>query len=252
MGDKNDRSCNGTRCSSVKIFFDPTLGSIHELITISDTLVTVQENFSHDTDYRSDAKLPVDFRQLNEFEVQKYTGTFDELSIEDELNFVAIFPCEPECDRTLDFTPFMSLSPISVLNASVDFANSPSITVDRATGLKLGLHLDTWDGHDVHSRWKSRNRIVVNRGPGDRYVYVVPVPVEVMARSIESSNDLHPCEVADKFIRRSESNTTCLRIYQRPNVAYVGCTERLVHDACVNPQHEKAESRHYLGHFVKN
>lgn len=236
----------------MKIYFDPRLGPVDDLIAFSDTLVSVNENFSSTENYRPNAKLPVDFRQLDKFEIQKYTGTLDELSLEDELNFVAIFPCEPECDRTLDFTPFMSLSPVSVLNASVDSANSPSITVDRTSGLKLGLHLDTWDDHDVHSRWKSRNRIVVNRGPGDRYVYLVPVPVEVMVRSIESSNDLHPCEVADRYIRYRENHTPCLRIYQQPNVAYVGCTERLVHDACVSPQHEKAESRHYLGHFVKN
>ncbi|MXZ44850.1 MAG: hypothetical protein F4Z01_07750 [Gammaproteobacteria bacterium] len=236
----------------MKIYFDPRLGPVHDLIAFSDTLVSVRESFSSAENYRPNAKLPVDFRQLDEFEIQKFTGTLDELSLEDELNFVAIFPCDPECDRTLDFTPFMSLSPINVLNASVDSANSPSITVDRATGLKLGLHLDTWDDHDVHSRWKSRNRIVVNRGPGDRYVYLILMPIEEMAQSIESSNDLHPCEVADEYIRQSESNTPCLRICQRPSVAYVGCTERLVHDACVSPLHEKAESRHYLGHFVKN
>ena len=140
----------------MKIYFDPRLGPVHDLIAFSDTLVSVRESFSSAENYRPNARLPVDFRQLDEFEIQKFTGTLDELSLEDELNFVAIFPCEPECDRTLNFNPFMSLSPINVLNASVDSANSPSITVDRATGLKLGLHLDTWDDHDVHSRWKSR------------------------------------------------------------------------------------------------
>ncbi|MXZ56032.1 MAG: hypothetical protein F4Z14_07665 [Gammaproteobacteria bacterium] len=217
----------------------------------SDTLVSVQENFSDSVDYRSNAKLPTDFRKLEEDELKKYTGTLDELTIEDELNFVAIFPCEPESDQTLNFSPFNSLSRISVLNASVDYANSPSITIDKTSGLKLGLHLDTWDDHDVQSRWKSRNRVVVNRGPGDRYVFLVLIPVEEMAELVESPSDLHPCEVADRYIERAGSRIPCLRIWQRPNVAYVGCTERLVHDACVRPHHERAETRHYLGHFVK-
>ncbi|MCY3541421.1 MAG: hypothetical protein OXH31_05890 [Gammaproteobacteria bacterium] len=236
----------------MKIFFDSRLGSVHDLIAFSDTLVPVGEQFSSSDDYRPLAKLPVDFRKLNKSEVKKYTGTLDELSIEHELNFVAIFPCNPDSDRTLDFSPFISLSPISVLNASVDYANSPSITVDRTTGYRLGLHLDTWDDHDIQSRWKSRNRIVVNRGPGDRYVFLVLVPIEEMAEHVDSSSDLHPCEVADRYIGRAGSRIPCLRIWQQPNVAYVGCTERLVHDACVRPHHEKAESRHYLGHFIKN
>ena len=235
----------------MKIYYDQRLGSVHDLIVYTDTLVSVQENFSDTDDYRPNAKLPADFRTLEEDEVKKYTGTLDELTIEDELNFVAIFPCEPESDHTLNFSPFNSLSQISVLNASVDYANSPSITIDKSSGLKLGLHLDTWDDHDVQSRWKSRNRVVVNRGPGDRYVFLVLVPIEEMAELVESPSNLHPCEVADRYIERAGSCIPCLRIWQRPNVAYVGCTERLVHDACVRPHHERAESRHYLGHFVK-
>ena len=223
------------------------------MIAFSDTLVTVRENFSNAGEYRPNAKLPVAFRNLDDVEIDKYTGSLDKLSLDDELNFVAIFPCEPKSDKSLDFTPFMSLSQISVLDASVDYANSPSITVNRATGMKLGLHLDTWDDHDIYSRWKSRNRIVVNRGPADRYVYLVLVPVEEMAGCVESPSDLHPCEVADRYIGDKASSTPCVRIWQRPNVAYVGCTERFVHDACVCRHHDndKAESRHYLGHFVK-
>ena len=235
----------------MKVYYDPRLGSVHDLITYSDTIVSVQDNFSDNVNYRPNAKLPSNFRKLEEVEVQKYTGTLDDLSLDDEINFVAIFPCEPKSDETLNFSPFTSLSQISVLNTSVDYPSSPSITVDKTTGLKLGLHLDTWDDHDVQSRWKSRNRIVVNRGPGDRYVFLVLVPIEEMAEFVDSPSNLHPCEVADVYIKHTESRIPCLRIWQQPNVAYVGCTERLVHDACVHPNHEKAESRHYLGHFVK-
>ena len=150
-----------------------------------------------------------------------------------------------------NFTPFFSLSPAVALDASIDHGNCPSITVDRKSGRRLGLHLDTWDGLDVSSRWKSRNRIVVNRGPGDRYVYVVPVPIEEMAECVTSPERLHPCEVADTYIQNTRG-IPCLRMHQSANVAYVSCTERLVHDACVSASGSRAESRHYLGHFVKN
>lgn len=235
----------------MKVFLDPRLGSVQELIAYSDTLVSVCENFSNTEDYRSNARLPVDFRKLDELEASQFTSSLDELSIDDELNFCAIFPCDPHSDESLAFSPFVSLSPVSVLNTSVDQANSPSITLDRVSGFKIGLHLDSWDEHDVDSRWKSRNRIVVNRGPADRYVYLVMIPIEEMAWSIGSLKDIHPCEVAAMYLARSESPTPTLRILQRPDVAYVVSTERIVHDARVCPRLNQAESRHYLGHFVK-
>ncbi|MDE0208229.1 MAG: hypothetical protein OXP66_19615, partial [Candidatus Tectomicrobia bacterium] len=175
----------------------------------------------------------------------------DELSIEDELDFVAIFRCDLNSEAHLDFTPFFSLSTVAVLEPSIDHGNCPSITVDRVSGLRLGLHLDSWDDLDVGSRWKSRNRIVVNRGPGDRYVYVVPVPIEKMEECVASPQRLHPCEIADAYIRNARG-VPCLRMHQRANVAYVCCTERLVHDASVSLSGAQAESRHYLGHFVKD
>ena len=235
----------------MKIYLDRRLGDVHHLVSFSETLVCAQEFYPDAFDYRPDARMPVDFRRLDDFEVNKYTASLDELSIDDELDFVAIFPCDPKSERALDFSPFLSLSPVAALDPSVDNGDHPSITVDRVTGLRLGLHLDSWDSLEVSARWKSRNRIVVNRGPADRYVYMVPVPIEEMAESVASAERLHPGEVADAYIR-STPHAPCLRMLQSPNVAYVCCTERLVHDACVRAGGMRAESRHYLGHFVRN
>ena len=236
---------------SMRIYVDRRLGDVRDLVSFTDTLVFVREFYRGAVDYRSGARLPADFRRLDEFEVGKYTASLDKLSIEDELNFVAIFPCDLKSESALDFAPFLSLSPVVELDASIDHGNRPSVTVDRGSGLRLGLHLDSWDDLDVPARWKSRNRIVVNRGPGDRHVYVVPVPIEEMAGCVASSESLHPCEVADAYIRNTRS-VPCLRLHQSVNVAYVCCTERLVHDACVSANGSRAESRHYLGHFVKD
>lgn len=235
----------------MKIYLDRRLGDVRELISFSEALVCAQEYYPDTVDYRPDARLPVNFRRLDKFEVNRYTASLDELSIEDELDYVAIFPCDLESERALDFSPFFSLSPVAALDPSIDDDKRPSITVDRASGLRLGLHLDSWDAHEVSSRWKSRNRIVVNRGPADRYVYLVPVPIEEMAKSLESAEGLHPGEVADTYIRNTR-RAPCLRVLQSANVAYVCCTERLVHDACVRAGGNRAESRHYLGHFVRN
>ncbi len=235
----------------MRIYFDPRLGDVRDLISFSDTLVCVKEYYSDAVDYRPNAKLPIDFRDLCDSEIIEHTGTLDELSIEDELNFVAFFHFDLKAERALDFEPFMSLSPVVTLDPSIDSANHPSITVDQESNLRLGLHLDSWDGLDVSARWKSRNRIVVNRGPGARYLYLVPVPIEAMAEQVAASERRHPGEVADAFIRSARS-VPCLRVLQAENVAYVCSTERLVHDACVVPNGDQSGSHHYLGHFVKS
>ena len=234
----------------MKVYFDTRLGGVHDLISVSDTLASVHEAYPNAVGYRPHARLPVDFRTLVDAEVGRHTATLDELSIDDELDFVAMFVCDLKSEVELDFTPFRSLSPVVELNPSIDDGNCPSVTVDRESGMRLGLHLDTWDGLALSSRWRSRNRIVVNRGPGDRYFYVVPILIEKMAESIESAERLHPCEVADRYLG-SRSRIRCLRLLQPANVGYVCCTERLVHDACVSPGGSRAESRHYLGHFVR-
>lgn len=234
----------------MRVYVDTRLGAVHDLISVTDTLVFVREAYPDAVGYRARAKLPVGFRTLDESELTRHTATMAELSIDDELDFVAMFLCDLKSEVELDFAPFRSLSPVVELDPSIDRGDSPSVTVDRESGMRLGLHLDTWDGLGLSSRWKSRNRIVVNRGPGDRYFYVVPMPIEEMAEDVESAERLHPCEVADRYIQR-RSGIRCLRLLQPANVGYVCCTERLVHDACVSPGGSRAESRHYLGHFVR-
>ena len=235
----------------MRVYFDRRLGSVHDLVSVSDTLAFVHETYPDAVGYRPHARLPTGFRTLDESEVRRFTAHVDELALEDELNFVAMFPCDLKSESELDFAPFLSLSPVVRLDPSIDQESHPSITVDRESGLRLGLHLDSWDGLDLSSRWKSRNRVVVNRGPGDRYLYVVPVPIEAMAACVASAERLHPCEIADTYIRNSR-HIPCLRLSQPANVGYVCCTERLVHDACLSPGGGRAESCHYLGHFVRN
>ena len=235
----------------MKIFLDPKLHGMRDLVSLSDTVVPVRKAYPEASGYRAGAKLPVDFRTLDGAEVEGFTAPFDELTIDRELDFIAVFRCDLRSEMERDFTPFLSLSPVVELDPSVDHDDSPSITVDRQSGLRLGLHLDDWDGLTLTERWKSRNRIVVNRGPGDRFLYVVPTAIEQMSTTVSSANRLHPCEVADAYLRNGD-HIPCLRLRQPPNVAYVCCTERVVHDACVSPGGERSESRHYLGHFVRN
>ena len=234
----------------MRIYIDSRLGDVAGLISISDTLVFAREAYPDCADYRPDAKLPIGFRTLEERQVANYTAPLEELSIDNELDFIAVFRSDPEARNELDFSPFFSLSPVLELEPSIDQANYPSITVDSSSGQRMGMHLDTWDELDLSSRWKSRNRIVVNQGPANRYVYVIPVPIEDMARCIASTDGLHPCEIADRYLA-TRTRIPCLRIRQSADVAYVCCTERLVHDACNEGNGPGTESRHYLGHFVK-
>ena len=235
----------------MRIHIDRGLGDVAGLISFSDTLALARDVHPGCTDYRPEARLPIGFRPIDEQQIARYTAPLEELSIDDELDFIAVFLPNPDTDNPLDFSPFLSLSPVTQLPPSIDERNYPSITVDSNSGQRMGLHLDTWDEFDLSSRWKSRNRIVVNMGPADRYLYVVPVPIEAMARRLGSTDRLHPCEIADRYLA-AKPRIPCLRIRQSTGVAYVCCTERLIHDASKDPNGARTESRHYLGHFVKN
>lgn len=235
----------------MQVYIDNRLGDANGLVSFTDTIVVARDAYPDCADYRPDARLPVGFRELDEQQLEKYTAPLEELTIESELDFIAVFRPDPETDDQSDFSPFFSLSPVVALPPSVDEENRPSITVDPESGLRMGLHLDTWDELDLAARWKSRNRIVVNKGPATRYVYVIPVPIEAMATCLASTDGIHPCEIADRYMA-ANPNVPCLRIRQSTDVAYVCCTERLVHDACKGQNGRMTESRHYLGHFVKN
>ena len=60
--------------SSMRIYIDRRLGDVHDVISFSETLAFVQESYPDAVDYRPGAKLPVDFRRLDESEVDTYTG----------------------------------------------------------------------------------------------------------------------------------------------------------------------------------
>ena len=123
----------------MRIYVDRRLGDVDDVISFSETLVSAQEFYPDAVDYRPDAKLPVDFRGLNGCEAEKYIASLDALTIEDELDFVAIFLCDLNSERELDFTPFLSLSPVVALEPSIDHGACPSITVDRRSGSEAGV-----------------------------------------------------------------------------------------------------------------
>ena len=58
----------------MRIYIDRRLGDVHDVISLSETLVFVQEAYPDAVDYRPGARLPVDFRRLDESEVDKYTA----------------------------------------------------------------------------------------------------------------------------------------------------------------------------------
>ena len=50
--------------SSMRIYIDRRLGDVHDVVSLSETLVFVQEAYPDAADYRPGARLPVDFRRL--------------------------------------------------------------------------------------------------------------------------------------------------------------------------------------------
>jgi hypothetical protein len=102
-----------------------------------------------------------------------------------------------------------------------------TVTTD-GQGLRLGMHIDSWDGSAVAGRQDRGNRICANFGPSRRYLLVLPTPIWNIASDEGSDanvNELIRLHMAASPPRR----VMVLRI--EPGEAYIAPTEALIHDA---------------------
>ena|GEM_PF-5345304 len=121
-------------------------------------------------------------------------------------------------------------------------------SINLASGLHVGLHVDSFDGAALIDRATSRRRFALNLGPGARYLLVAQTSLEAMA-------ELAGWEVAEPPSSRKVSATMielrvpCLRIEMRPGDAYLVATEYVVHDGSSIGQTLASNTAHWLGHW---
>lgn len=122
-------------------------------------------------------------------------------------------------------------------------------SVDTSTGLRVGMHVDSWEGAPLRERRHSRGRIAMNLGPGRRYFVLAAITLKELAQ-VGTPWDPNSAPgvnaVRDALL---SSGAPCLRIEMLPGDAYLASTESIVHDGSAFDIAEPTRTAHWLGHW---
>jgi len=121
---------------------------------------------------------------------------------------------------------------VDTLAMGVNNPGLRTVTIDRAQGALIGMHIDSLDGADLDSRRTARVRAAVNFGPGTRWFLLLPTPLECLARSLKVGD-----RPADAFCLTGASVyaagllTPVIALRINPGEGYIAPTDALFHDA---------------------
>lgn len=105
-----------------------------------------------------------------------------------------------------------------------------TVTVDSRSGLKPGMHLDSWDGNASRAE-DTRIRVNVNLGPEPRYFLFFGKSMAQIQREVE--NGTFVPEGANTLYYQylaSHQASPIFRIKVMPGEAYVAATDCIIHD----------------------
>lgn len=126
-------------------------------------------------------------------------------------------------------------------------------TVDTSRGVRIGIHVDSWDRAVISLRERARNRLNVNLGKGNRYLLLVNARVDAMARFLyqQSGNPIEMKGVTaiTRAFLASRPEFPIYKVCIKPNEAYIAPTELLPHDATTVGKDEPDVSLTFLGYF---
>ncbi len=147
--------------------------------------------------------------------------------------------------------------------ASVGFSSSlpgmTNTTVNSMNGLRVGLHLDSWDRLPIDSRWRGSNRICLNIGKSLRYLQFVPLCALSIAERLALGSVSRPgfeitgfsgktLDYARKFLA-AYPNTVVFRVAILPGEAYIAPTENMIHDGSSEDSGSDDVTLTIRGHF---
>jgi len=125
-----------------------------------------------------------------------------------------------------------------------------STTFDKQHGLRIGLHIDSWDASALSNRGGTRNRLCLNLGSSNHYLYLVPLNVTEVLKHLGRPEDdkAEPDQVVREFCAR-HPYTQVLRLGVPPGFAYVAPTDAVIHDGGAAPSKGADIILTWLGQF---
>lgn len=166
--------------------------------------------------------------------VATVTRTLREVSLKESSDAERVRPrVTSALEVAARFACDLSSATSTLLGAWLSQPGLMTVTRNRqGRGQFIGLHLDNWDCRSVASRRTSRNRLVVNLGPGRRQLVFVPSSEEILEEIadehlsrewIPGTNDVRT------FVSR-RSGIPALMVEFLPGDFYIAPTEVLIHD----------------------
>jgi hypothetical protein len=146
--------------------------------------------------------------------------------------------------------PDVSKAIVSALAEECEFApdyvchgiavNDPdmlTVSINKAIGTLVGLHVDFWEGMPLAQRHTSGNRISINLGPSPRHIFFVPTTLEDMALLLQSERGMQVDlpYLPDIFMRQF-ADFPVIRCRLPPGTSYILPTENMLHDGSTTGQ----------------
>lgn len=110
------------------------------------------------------------------------------------------------------------------------------VTVNERSGKQIGLHVDSWDRANAEMRRFAQNRVCINLGDSPRAFMFCPIECSAIPSILSLANESERCDqlASDGFVEQFLQLATAIpvvRLWIRPNEAYIAPTENLIHDA---------------------
>lgn len=131
--------------------------------------------------------------------------------------------------RPSPFDPFGGRLPSIFLGHTDSPAGQRTTTVDQRVNRLTGIHLDNWDKLPLAQRDRSRRRLALNLGPGDRYVLLATLDIRDLCAQQAFDAPFPRTGDVREFLRRG-GDLRCVRIRFEPGEGYIAPTELVPHD----------------------
>lgn len=150
--------------------------------------------------------------------------------------------------RTSPFDPFAGQHPSLFLGHVDNPAGQRTTTVDQRVGRRTGLHLDNFDRLPLAERERSRRRLAINLGPGDRYLILATQDIRDLHAVRPIDGPFPRTEDVRRFVREG-GRLRCVRIRFEPGEGYFAPTELVPHDGSTLGFEQPSRIAFWLGHW---
>ena len=144
---------------------------------------------------------------------------------------------QPSIETVREFLTSLSIRNNQLFEGGFIFVGYPNkLTLTFAEGPRyIGLHVDSFYQVPLEERASSPNRICINLGAGDRYLYFINLPLLALKHQLDAVGSTDPrrfqigSHLGSAFLDRFP-NYPVVKLRIAPGEAYIAPTENIIHE----------------------